>query len=145
MQAAYYFNHVAMLEPAKYDNRKNMEKTPSKKYLNGGTGLSVQGLSKGGYRWREDDNGNFVRNRRSVWNVPTHGFKGAHFATFTADLIRPCIAAGCPENGVVLDCFMGAGTTALVAKELGRNYIGVELNEEYVKMAEERLQKSPQL
>ncbi|GHT18342.1 hypothetical protein FACS189429_4700 [Bacteroidia bacterium] len=54
-------------------------------------------------------------------------------------LIKPCIAAGCPENGVVLDCFMGAGTTALVARELGRNFVGIELNEEYVRLAEERV------
>jgi site-specific DNA-methyltransferase (adenine-specific) len=135
----YYFNHAAMLEPATYDNRKKLTRAPSKKYLKGGTGLAVQGLSKGGSnRWNEQ-NGVFVRNRRSVWNVPTRAFKGAHFATFPPDLIKPCIAAGCPENGVVLDCFMGAGTTALVACDLGRNYVGIELNEEYVKIAEQRL------
>jgi len=80
-----------------------------------------------------------ARNKRSVWTVPTKGFKGAHFATFPPDLIRTCIAAGCPPDGVVLDPFMGAGTTALVAKELGRNYVGIELNSEYVKLAEERI------
>jgi DNA modification methylase len=71
--------------------------------------------------------------------VPTRGFKGAHFATFPPDLIRTCIAAGCPADGIVLDPFIGAGTTVLVAKEFGRNHIGIELNSEYVKMAEERL------
>ena len=71
--------------------------------------------------------------------MPTRGFKGAHFATFPPDLIRTCIEAGCPKDGVVLDPFMGAGTTALVARELGRNYVGIELNSDYVKMAEERL------
>ena len=71
--------------------------------------------------------------------MPTRGFKGAHFATFPPDLIRTCIAVGCPPDGVVLDPFIGSGTTALVAKELGRNYVGIELNEESVKMAGERL------
>ena len=80
-----------------------------------------------------------ARNKRSVWSVPTRGFKGAHFATFTPDLIRPCIVAGSPPGGIVLDPFMGAGTTAVVARELGRNYIGIELNEEYVSLAGERL------
>jgi DNA modification methylase len=80
-----------------------------------------------------------ARNKRSVWTVPTRAFKGTHFATFPPDLIRICIAAGCPADGIVLDTFMGAGTTALVARELGRNYVGIELNGEYVRLAEERL------
>jgi DNA modification methylase len=70
--------------------------------------------------------------------VPTRA-KGAHFTTFPPALIRTCIEAGCPPDGVVLDPFMGAGTTALVARELGRSYVGVELNADYVKMAEERI------
>jgi DNA modification methylase len=119
----YYFNHAAMLEPAKYDNRKDFTRKPGKKYLQNSTGIATQGLAKGGYRWKNSANGQFMRNRRSVWSVPTRGFKGAHFATFPKELIRPCIAAGCPEKGIVLDCFMGAGTTALVARELGKNYI----------------------
>lgn len=79
------------------------------------------------------------RNRRSVWTVATKPFRGAHFATFPPALILPCILAGCPENGVVFDPFMGAGTTAVVAKENNRNFIGAELNEEYCKIAEERV------
>jgi DNA modification methylase len=138
--AKYYFNHAAMLEPANYDNRNKLARPPSKKYQKDSTGLAFQGLQKGGYRW-QSVGGQFVRNRRDVWNVPTRAFKGAHFATFPPDLIKPCISAGCPENGVVLDCFMGAGTTALVARELGRNFVGIELNEEYVRLAEERLRK----
>jgi DNA modification methylase len=81
----------------------------------------------------------FVRNKRSVWSVPTHPFKGAHFATFPPALIRPCIEAGCPLGGVVLDPFMGAGTTAIVAQSLGRSYVGVELNPDYIRLAEERI------
>lgn len=78
-------------------------------------------------------------NKRSVWNVTTKPFAEAHFATFPEELIVDCIKAGCPEGGVVLDPFMGAGTTALVAAKLNRKYIGFELNPEYVKIAEKRL------
>jgi DNA modification methylase len=75
-----------------------------------------------------------------VWTVSTKPFPEAHFATFPPDLIKPCILAGCPEGGVVLDPFIGSGTTALVAKRLNRNYIGIDINPEYCKMAQERLQ-----
>lgn len=82
-----------------------------------------------------------TRNRRSVWTITTKPYKGAHFATFPPDLIKPCILAGAPEDGVVLDPFIGSGTTAYVAKQLGRRYFGIELNPEYTKLAEERLNK----
>lgn len=82
------------------------------------------------------------RNKRSVWTVTTKPYKGAHFATFPPDLIRPCILAGCPEDGTVLDPFGGSGTTAAVAIENGRNAIICELNEEYVGLAKERIAKS---
>ena len=98
----------------------------------------MQTINKGGCRWRDTD-GRFVRNKRDVWHIPTQAFKEAHFATFPPNLIRPCIAANCHENGVVLDVFMSAGTTAVVAQELGRNFVGIELNLEYVKIAEKRL------
>lgn len=80
-----------------------------------------------------------VRNKRDVWQVNVKPCKEAHFATFPPDLIKPCILAGCPSDGVVLDPFMGSGTTALVAKGLGRDYVGCELNPEYVKMSEKRI------
>ena len=79
------------------------------------------------------------RNPRSVWTVAPKGFREAHFATFPPDLIRPCILAGCPFGGTVLDPFFGAGTTGLVARELGRNTIGIELSPEYIKIAQRRL------
>lgn len=82
-----------------------------------------------------------LRNRRSVWTVTTKPFKGAHFATFPPDLIKPCILAGAPEGGLVLDPFMGAGTTALVASKLNRNYVGFELNPTYIQIAENRILK----
>jgi DNA modification methylase len=83
---------------------------------------------------------NESRNRRSVWSVTTKPFKGAHFATYPENLIVPCVLAGCVEGGLVLDPFMGAGTTALVSKKLGRNYVGFELNPEYRKIALNRIE-----
>lgn len=79
------------------------------------------------------------RNKRDVWTVTTKPYSGAHFATFPEDLILPCILAGCPSGGVVLDPFMGAGTTALVAKKNGCNFIGCELNPEYIEIANKRI------
>ncbi len=79
------------------------------------------------------------RNKRSVWTVTTQPFKEAHFATFPPALIEPCILAGCPVGGTVLDPFFGAGTTGLVADRLQRNCIGIELNPEYADMAERRI------
>ncbi len=82
---------------------------------------------------------NEKRNRRSVWTVTTKPFKGAHFATFPPDLIEPCIKAGCPEGGTVLDPFGGSGTTGLVAQTWGRKFILCELNSEYAQMAQNRI------
>jgi site-specific DNA-methyltransferase (adenine-specific) len=82
---------------------------------------------------------------RTVWEVPTKPYHDAHFATYPETLIEPMILAGCPSRGIVLDIFMGAGTTGLVAKKQGKNYIGIELNSEYIKIAEKRIgsQTSP--
>lgn len=80
-----------------------------------------------------------TRNKRSVWNVATKPFREAHFATFPEDLIVDCIKAGCPIGGVVLDPFMGAGTTAVVSRKLNRNFIGFELNKDYISIATKRL------
>lgn len=82
-----------------------------------------------------------VRNKRDVWTVNNKPCKEAHFATYPFELIKPCILAGCPENGIVLDPFMGSGTTAIVARSLNRNYLGIELNPEYIKIAHKRLDK----
>jgi DNA modification methylase len=88
---------------------------------------------------RRDMTPTTTRNRRSVWTVATKPFSEAHFATFPPDLIEPCVLAGCPEGGTVLDPFGGAGTTGLVADRLGRNAILCELNPEYAAMAEGRI------
>lgn len=83
-----------------------------------------------------------TRNRRSVWTVATQPFAEAHFATFPPALIEPCIKAGCPTGGTVLDPFGGAGTSGLVADRLGRNAILIELNPAYAEMARNRIEKS---
>lgn len=82
-------------------------------------------------------------NKRSVWTVAPANFKEAHFATFPPDLIKPCIMAGCPVGGVVLDPFFGSGTTGAVALELGRKCIGIELNQEYTALAKQRCNVTP--
>lgn len=83
--------------------------------------------------------GEGTRNRRSVWTVATQPFKEAHFATFPPALIEPCILAGCPKGGTVLDPFGGAGTTGLVADRLQRNAVLIELNPEYIEIARRRI------
>ena len=78
------------------------------------------------------------RNKRDVWIISTKPFKGAHFAVFPPDLVKPCILAGCPSGGKALDPFGGSGTVAMVASELGRDSIYIDLNAEYTEMAKER-------
>ena len=80
------------------------------------------------------------RNKRDVWTIATFPFPEAHFATYPPKLIEPCILAGCPHGGIVLDPFMGAGTTALVALQHGRKFVGIELNPAYREIALRRLQ-----
>jgi site-specific DNA-methyltransferase (adenine-specific) len=80
-----------------------------------------------------------TRNKRSVWTVPTQPFPEAHFAVYPPALITPCILAGCPVGGTVLDPFAGSGTTLLVATQHLRKSIGIELNPEYIQIAKRRL------
>ena len=80
-----------------------------------------------------------MKNKRSVWTVTTKPYAEAHFAVFTQDLIEPCIMAGAPIGGIVLDPFMGSGTTAQVAQHLGRQYLGCELNPEYKSLQDKRI------
>jgi DNA modification methylase len=90
-------------------------------------------------RYQDDYEISGKRNRRSVWQVTTEAFPEAHFATFPQELIKPCILAGCPEGGTVLDPFMGSGTTGLVARSLHSKAIGIELNPAYIEIAAKRL------
>jgi len=80
-----------------------------------------------------------TRRKRSVWNITKKGYKDAHFAVYPPDLIKPCILAGSQENDIILDPFMGSGTTGMVAKELGRYYIGCELHEGYGNLIKNRI------
>jgi DNA modification methylase len=79
------------------------------------------------------------KNKRSVWTIPVKPYAGAHFAVFPQELIEPCIMAGAPVGGIVLDPFMGSGTTAQVAQHLGRQYLGCELNPDYKPLQDKRI------
>ena len=131
----YYFDSEAMKETA----------------LNAGKGVSLgeKSFSKGqaaGTGVAPSGNGlksyydvPATRNRRSVWTVSTKPYKGAHFAVFPPELITPCVLAGAPEGGIVLDPFMGSGTTAMVAKKHDRQYLGCELNIDYKPLQDSRI------
>ena len=95
---------------------------------------------KGSRRITQDMTAPQLANKRTVWTVPTSRFEGAHFATFPEDLIRPCVLAGCPVDGTVLDPFTGSGTTGAVAIQEGRDFVGIELNPEYASIAAARLE-----
>jgi DNA modification methylase len=101
------------------------------------TGSGTSGAVAGSVPWEGS-----TRNKRSVWTVTTRPFKGAHFAVMPSALVAPCILAGCPEGGTVLDPFAGSGTTLAVSAELGRNGIGCELNPEYIELANQRIKES---
>ena len=129
--AKYYFDHEAIKEEAK---------TPPVVRDKHGEGYQADyakgdRFSAGERTWGADGR----KNKRSVWTVTTRPFKGAHFATFPPQLIEPCILAGCPPDGTVLDPFFGAGTTGLVAQQHERNWIGCELNPVYAEMASKRI------
>ena len=127
--AKYYFDNEAIKE-------KSTSEIQERKRPNG---LSVEeGKKLGAYN--HNCGVTATRNRRSVWTVTTKPFKGAHFATFPRDLIRPMIQAGCPAGGVVLDPFMGSGTTAIEAIYQNKRYIGIDLNPEYCAMAAKRIE-----
>jgi DNA modification methylase len=98
---------------------------------------SEKSRTKSGNEWAGNETGR--RNKRSVWTVTTKPYKGAHFATFPPDLITPCILTGAPAGGIVLDPFMGSGTTAAVAIANGRDYLGCELNPAYKELQDIRI------
>lgn len=157
--ARYYYDAEAIAEPVApstverlaqptLDTQANSDRVPGK--TNGR--MKAVPPRFGGNKYGDDDaeehrtkSGNEYeiktgkRNRRTVWTVATQPFSEAHFATFPPALIEPCIKAGCPVGGTVLDPFGGAGTTGLVADRLGRNALLIELNPEYAAMAERRI------
>lgn len=133
----YYFDAAAIAEPIAESTANDRVDTGRFRPERGFPGSP----SAGSGRLGDKD----TRNKRSVWTVPTHPYKDAHFATFPPKLIEPCILAGCPEGGTVLDPFGGAGTTGLVADRQGRNAILIELNPEYADMARKRIQNDAPL
>lgn len=132
------FDNEAIKEPVSEVSLKRAEygwdcdRDSTKNASLGGEGIHVQ---KMGSRFVNPEG----RNKRSVWIITTKPFAEAHFATFPEDLVTPMIKAGCPKGGTILDPFAGAGTTLWVAKKLGRQGIGIELNPEYIKIAERRM------
>jgi len=130
----YYFDHEAMREPVASSSiariaQENLERQAGSSRVPGKSNGNMKAVGCVGG----------LRNRRSVWTVTTKPFKGAHFATFPADLVEPCIASSSKRGDLVLDPFGGAGTTGLVADRLGRDYVLCEINPEYAAMAEKRI------
>jgi DNA modification methylase len=141
----YHYAADAIKEPLAPDTNARYTRGRSNhhKWADGGPGN--QTIAKGfshmlGVDQKAAAAGDLVecRNKRSVWTVASKPYGGAHFATFPPKLIEPCILAGCPAGGVVLDPFAGSGTTGLVAERNGRNSILIELNPKYVEMAKRR-------
>jgi DNA modification methylase len=157
----YFYDAEAIKEPASEDTHARYARGRSDhhKWADGGPGNQTIATNKPGSKFARKlaapgsgikNNSSFdaamaimpeTRNKRSVWTVTTKPYKGAHFATFPPKLIEPCILAGCPEGGTVLDPFAGAGTTLLVAEQHGRQGIGIELNPAYIKLAKARLRE----
>ena len=127
----YYYDNEAIKEPAKDWGTRDRT---NGKYHNTGTGLAPHsGLSKSYDR----------KNKRSVWSITNKPYKGAHFAVFPPDLIEPCILAGSEQGDIILDPFMGSGTTGMVAKKHFRSYIGCELHEDYASLQTDRIDSIP--
>ena len=154
--ARYYFDAEAIKEPAngwngsKFEDGKNLINHPNvgknrqRKPAGWDTGKGGHGSFHRDGRAKTVEYTEITvatsttRNKRSVWTIPPRPCKEAHFATYPEDLIVPCILAGCPEGGTVLDPFNGTGTTRIVANKLGRNAIGFELNPEYIEIENRR-------
>lgn len=130
----YFFDNGAIKVPVKQD--WGTRDRTNGKYHNQGTGIQPHSGLEKSYT---------MANKRSVWTVTTKPYKGAHFATFPPDLIEPCILAGSRPDDIVLDPFMGSGTTAQVAIQHGRQYLGCELNPEYKALQDVRIANMEQI
>jgi DNA modification methylase len=153
----YYYDQDAIKEPAIYFDIAGMDESGFKNAaeFDGKHGEAAKngeqrrdkqrghGRRHAGFndRWdamEKSEQCGAMRNKRSVWTVATKPYAEAHFATFPPKLIEPCILAGCPVGGTVLDPFFGSGTTGQVAQALGRDWIGIELNPAYEKLGLDR-------
>ena len=139
----YHFDYKAISEPIAPATAQRLKRGISErnKY---GIAIPGQAQQQTINRPREhgeitEDKINPLRNKRDVWIINTVPFKGGHYAAYPPKLVETCLLAGCPEGGIVLDPFMGSGTTGMVAKQLNRHYIGVELNPEYADLALARI------
>lgn len=134
----YYFDSEAMREPCSDDMQRRAARGHTR-----GAGGKIDASRQDADTLRGEHakviDVSSGRNRRSVWTVTTKPYKGAHFATFPPNLIEPCILAGCPVGGTVLDPFGGSGTTAGVAVAHGRNAVLCELNKNYASLTPERV------
>jgi len=131
--AQYYYDHEAIKESSTHAGKVVFNK-------NGKNGqMGKYGSTRTGFMKDEGVEVAETRNKRSVWTIPTKPYKEAHFAVFPDELIKPCVLAGSKKNDVVLDPFFGSGTTGLVALRSRRRFIGIELNPDYVNIANDRL------
>jgi DNA modification methylase len=146
----YYYDADSIREPYHYDGRKVTKVVGRDGSVQHRNGERWPGIGKGHHAARAEtsEHGHdetepmeigVGRNKRSVWEVAAEPYPDAHFATYPQALIEPCIKAGCPAGGTVLDPFMGSGTTALASRRLGRQCVGIELNPEYAALAARRL------
>jgi DNA modification methylase len=131
----YYYDAESIKEDVKEVSITRAKSAWNPTKLNVGLdGAKNESFETMGDRWVKEK-----ANKRSVWTITTKAYADAHFATFPTDLIEPCILAGAPTGGIVLDPFMGSGTTAQVAKHLNRQYLGCELNLDYKPLQDKRL------
>lgn len=136
----YFYNAQAIAEPLAQSTVERYKRPVSQKhkYADGIPGTPVQAL----FKPRSSTQAQEFRNKRDVWSISTNTYRvGGHFAVFPERLAEPCILAGSPEGGVVLDPFFGSGTTGAVCTRLNRQYIGIDLNPLYCAEAEKRIRK----
>ena len=138
---SYYYDAAAIAEPVAESTPMRMRRKFGKnKYSAGIPGQAHQHLNDYRPNGYAEEDIPLLRNKRDVWQINSVPYKGAHFAAYPPKLVETCLLAGCPQDGIVLDPFLGSGTTAAVAKQMGRHYIGIELNPDYCALAEQRIE-----
>ena len=137
---SYYYDAAAIAEPVAESTPMRMRRKFGKnKYSAGIPGQAHQHLNDYRPNGYAEEDIPLLRNKRDVWQINSVPYKGAHFAAYPPKLVETCLLAGCPQDGIVLDPFLGSGTTAAVAKQMGRHYIGIELNPDYCELAKQRI------
>ena len=137
---SYYYDAAAIAEPVAESTPMRMRRKFGKnKYSAGIPGQAHQHLNDYRPNGYAEEDIPLLRNKRDVWQINSVPYKGAHFAAYPPRLVETYLLAGCPQDGIVLDPFLGSGTTAAVAKQMGRHYIGIELNPDYCELAKQRI------